>query len=372
MERFISPVGLGKKDGSTVDDAIAFGSTSINDQISKAGPGGVVWFRHDKGLYTAKAEVGLHVGGTPTGRVTLSSLAGGRAAFRGARAAATGTLAPTSRGKPFFQLQTGGDYLTLKGFDVNNIGDGWLKITGRIKGLTVQDIAIANVRQFIKMMGLNSSLDDFLFDRLMCVGHSKAFIELWNATHGKINNVRTDSSQDGDPIPFGLFADGASSDVLVTDFISKNLLNTRYVYITDPVTKKLVKKVPEELDFKAYWNGDGFSLEGSSARFTFDRCGVENADDGGWDAKGIGHKIMNSYAVKAKRSVRVWGELYVENFKSGPMSVRYPELKGRAHFWLKKGAKLTRKNITYIDPPGSTTAWPHEDKSDGASTVIDL
>jgi hypothetical protein len=353
--RFIAPAGLGKADGSTIDDAAPF--KAIGGQVKLAGPGGRVLLRPDKGDFSGAEYIWIENGGAPGKPVTIKGVDDRVVKVTGKRSP-TDFLSKVGRGKPGICLKPGADYLNFTGFDVQNIGDGFVCVLGAVKGLTVANIKATNVRQLVNVANDVGALDGFTIKNIKAWGFSKALFELWRATNGTVIDVNADSQrQDGDPFCFGLFADGDSHDVTVTRMVVRNIRNTPLIQPPSPDAGK-----PDQTK---YWNGDGFSLEGATSRFTFEDCHVYDVEDGGFDLKGTDQTVHNCSAEGVKRGVRVWGKTNIDGFVAARL-VKRGGIGGRAGVWMHAGGSVTTKSYTH-DP-----AFPRFDVTDGKCSVTDL
>jgi hypothetical protein len=351
-DRWIAPVAVGKKDGSGPNDAAA--PTSVDAQVRAAGPGGRVIFIADRGAYSGVQSLAVRSGGTAGQPVTLT---GATSSGNPAVARLVGT------GERIFRLYDGANHLVIANFAFEAAGQGAVAVEGDLTGLTVRDSDATRVRKMIEMPG-GSSLTDFTFRNLTSSKFSKAFIQLSDASHGLITDLWLDSGwSDGDPLPFGIHADGVTHDVTIRNMTVRNIL---YSY---------------NGDVNRYWNGDGIATENQTYAITMDNIHVDGSSDAGFDLKGgtaeKPHVVTNSTVTNVKRGLRVWGTVHADNVRIGVLRFPSAIINGKrvtqssrsgplASVWMKEGSTLRYRNVTR---DGVTLAPTQFDRWDGPSTV---
>lgn len=352
-DRWIAPSAVGKKDGTSPGNAASL--YSLDSMIRAAGPGGRVLFVADKGTFYPPYSVAVRAGGQ-SGKPVL--LTGMNSSGSPARAKFVG------KGSRLFNLYSGASNLTFANMNYEGFGQGVVWIGSSLSNINVEYCDASKIRKFIEVDS-NASLTGFTFKNLTSWKFSKAFIQLRNASNGLITDINIDSARtDGDPLPFGVHAEGKTRYVTIRNMTVKNIL---YSYNADP---------------NRYWNGDGVATENETYGIRIENVRVEGSSDAGFDLKGgtssNPHVVVNSTAVGTKRGLRVWGYTQADNVKiyglTLPSTTKYgrtvtqsTSAGGRASVWMKSGSTLRYRNI-YLD--NVKIAPPAFNQSDGKSYAI--
>jgi hypothetical protein len=348
-DRWIAPSAVGKKDGTSPSNAAS--PSSLDSMVRSAGPGGRVFFITDRGSYKGSGYR-IWSGGQSGKPVTIS---GATSSGKSARAMVYGT------GERFVSLYSGANYVTISNFNFESFGQGVIYIGAKLKGVNIENVDASKIRKFVDMPD-TAGLDGFTFKNLTSKKFSKAFIQLRHAVNGLITDVNIDSARtDGDPLPFGVHADGKTGNVTIRNMTVKNIL---YSYNADP---------------NRYWNGDGVATERETYGIRIENVRVEGSSDAAFDLKGgtssKPHLVINSSGYNVKRGLRVWGYTQADNVRINglkmPWTTKYGKTitqsykpGGTAAVWMKAGSTLRYRNI-YLD--NVKIAPPTFDQRDGKS-----
>jgi hypothetical protein len=351
-DRWIAPTAVGKKDGTSPANAAS--PSSINTMVRAAGAGGRVIFITDRGSYKGSGLT-IYAGGQSGRPVTITGLTSGG---KPARAMIYGT------GERYFNLYSGANYVTISNFNFESFGQGVIYIGAALKGVNIENVDATKIRKLVDMPS-TASLDGFTFRNLTSRKFSKAFIQLRNAVNGLITDVNIDSARtDGDPLPFGVHADGNTRFVTIRNMVVKNIL---YSYGGDPYK---------------YWNGDGISTESATYGIRIENVRVEGSSDAAFDLKGgtsaNPHVVVNSSGYNVKRGLRVWGITQADNVRISALRMPSTVINGKTvsqsygpggttAVWMKAGSTLRYRNI-YLD--NVKIATPTFDQRDGKSSAI--
>lgn len=340
MTAYLAPAAQGTEDGSSEANADTY--ENINDYIA---PGETIILITSAGSYSRNNTGPLITTGGSSGSpcVIGGASAGARAVFTSNRE--TPWVGGTE-GAIFFQLGPGADYLTWQHFDVSNLKQMW-QVGAPISGLIIDDIIADNVRFVMENRIIagqtDATISGLTLTNVTATAYSKRCFELaYNTNNVVITDCSGDSEQtDLDPIAMGIHFDDTVHDVTCTRVTMHNHYH----------------------DAAAYWNGDGFSSEAGTYRFTFIDCDAYGSTDGGWDLKTDGVRMLRCRASDNKRNFRLWG-LDVELVNCVG---HFPNLRGgtgtQAQIHATDVADITLSGFVALDHSTSTIVFDADQSS---------
>jgi hypothetical protein len=379
--RYIRPAGSGDRSGTDWQNAARL--TDLDEMIRRVGPGGTVYLLANSGPYPTTGPITLSHGGAAGHPVKITGIDRGGAPAS-ARIIGTRTSPyPTSaeafaamqHGSDVFRLNTGADHLSFSFLNFQNIGNGAFYVRARIAGLTLEDMAAANVRRFLeRAVGVDSTITGLTVRRVSVEGFSKSAFRLDNNTSNVLmEDVLGDSKrQDFDNFPEGIDLSGNVHSVVFRRCTMRNSQQT--------------------LGADDFWNGDGFTCEPNTFDILFEDCVASGNSDAGFDVKSSRVTLLRCKSYGNTANYKLWGkkkavirECISENpvRRGGAQPPRHVTAPWGANILVENG-RFTDQNpraVVFhtdangeVDPPlGSTITVTHSTvNSRGKLSFVDL
>ncbi len=327
---YISPLGSGLGDGSSVENAAPF--SVIGSMISNAAPDDEVLLLADKGNYdlTGAAIIIVGGGGEDGHPVVIRGIDSNgnpmRASIVGTR---PDPFDPDGFvGEQVFRLVNGADNLTFRDLSFTNIGYGAFRVGGDIRNLVIEDIDATNVQRFFENFvtspNVTATITGLTIRNVQVDGFSRGVIRLgYDTSDVLIENVHGDSQRQdetGAAFAIGIHIEGTAHDIVIRNSSMRNA---------------------EDRLSGSFWNGDGFATEGGAYNVHFENTLASGNVDAGFDIKSATTTFDNTVAHDNGRGYRLWA---TDTVLTDITSVD-PYLRGgnssQNHIWFNRGAAAT-------------------------------
>lgn len=331
---WIAPTKIGAGNGSSPADATTL--DKLNDMIKAAGPAGEVRLRPDMGEYVVTSTVSVSAGGAEGAQTQIRAMtpAGrqARAIIRSDRTDPWDNPAGAKHGTSLLRLNTGADYLTFKGLDLERCKTA-MTVAGSIKGLVFG----ATSRKDHEVMALwpfTPSDPDYMA-KVEAIYAATADRRV-NSTFDCVNfrnvyrgfDMPSSAVVDGMSVMGGTWRQtargffrfrGASKDLWMQDIdadcghvkaedgywsTAVELNNTAQNCVFIRVN---ARNAYDTNRTRGYTNGDGMSGERGNRDCLYVRCQTDNNEDGGIETKAQNVIIIGHQATGNRRNLRLWG-----------------------------------------------------------------
>lgn len=273
--RYIGPIALGLKNGSTWANQAAM--SSLDGMIQLAGPDGQVLIAADQGGYTAGGGATISHGGGPGHPVTIkganADLSPGTPVITGARflfVAPIDPETPTSvkgkaAGSTLWKLAFGANNLKFQNLSLTRVG-AFVQFTGSVHGYLLDSITVFNCQRFVEH-DIDITVGNVEISNPNIDGYSKQAVRIRGVSHDwNTHDFFFDSHrQDGDN-----FADANET--------SQTAFNINW---TDGILKNSYQSVAPS----SFANADGSSTERRNGDHVYTRVTSQGHTDAGFDNK---------------------------------------------------------------------------------------
>lgn len=369
---YVAPTVQGTGTGTSAANAKAIGTSG--EGIETCLSGFTIDATNDTvhlaaGTYSVTSGINLDISGTVTNQfiietdgasaaTSLSDLVTTKrltyATLVGAREFPT-TEVNISTGNNMFVFGANVDYITVRRLNFKNILRGFRAALNGNNAITISDIYVDNVREFISVVGDSScdlstdkvyacpagNSDTWDVDRIYGIGVSKMLIRLEGCSNSTFNDLYgTNQDRHGNIIfdDFGamFYQDGASVGNAFTDCECHH---------------------SSQVSGTSFDNGDCFLSENTVTNTAYLRCFAFDAFDAGFDIKGTGHTITDSGAFRNGHfGIKAWHTLTVTNFISGFSKLgtytQYSNGYGTNHC-IQPVGRITATRLTCINNEGA-------------------
>lgn len=293
---FVSPAGAGTQDGSTA--ANAAGQRAAEDIFNDTLQAGDR-LRFEPGEYTG-LSLNLVKGGTKENPKTILGAAG--AVF-----SSSWKIEKPEKGATAITLAAGLSHVVFKDISIKGYCFAVRAnpaIEAPRSGLVFDNVDMEQIRHGFYL----SDCDDLTFTGCDMKRYSKHGFRFDQGCDRVRLSHCTANCSEGDPVwetktevfTFGFtLNDGGTPN---TGFVFEDCLATNNIKSNQ--TNK-------------YTNGDGFVAEGNSADVTYIRCHAVRNQDGGFDLKTNGVKLIDCIAIGHRRDFRLWRAATLENCFGG-------------------------------------------------------
>lgn len=301
-DRYVLPMGAGRKDGSSWKDAFDASSGGLQKAVDNVSQNGSVWI--GSGTYL-NISVDVKTGGRDGvyKKVIGRDTGGGLPHFIGTFDKAK----PAASGKVFIELQKGVRDLWVQDLRLNNYQFGIRSKGGRHKTLRFKNIDANGCRECISLDGgatLNepgTGSHDIEISDCELVNYTKRGVRLFNGNH----NVRiTNSTADGGGKEWATEFFQMGFQISKKDTDTEKTIPDHDITFINCVARNNYDNAGDK-----YWNADGFVAEEGSRNLRFINCKAFDNTDGGWDDKSTGTTYEGCIALRNKRNFRIWGEV---------------------------------------------------------------
>jgi serralysin len=285
---YISPLGSGKKDGSSADNAATL--SQLSSAVQKGGAGGSILLIADKGSYSLVNPLILSSGGTAAAAITIKGVdSNGNAMdaqFIGTRAQIGSS--GTAEGQDAFRLMNGASNLNFENLIFKDVANAF-RVGADISNLSINHASATNVAHFVEnyVSGSNktATISGLAINDVVVSGYSKSVVRLQYDSHNiAIKNTVGDSKGVDGGFAIGVHLHGTVHDVLLSHVIMQNNIYTG----------------------TSYWNGDGFATEQNVYNVRFDHTVASGNADAGYDIKSASTVLDSVVAEGNNRNFRFW------------------------------------------------------------------
>lgn len=336
---YISPLGSGSKDGSSVANAASLSQLAAG--VQKVGAGGSVLLLADQGSYALTNPLILKAGGTASAPVTIKGVdSHGKdmdAQFVGTRA--QNWTSGAAEGQDAFRLMNGANNLNFENLAFKNV-DNAFRVGADISNLSVSHASAQNVAHFLEdyASGTNKSatISGLSVSDVSVSGYSKSVVRLQYDTHDVvIKNTVGDSKGIDGGFAMGVHLDGTVHDVLLSHVTMKNNVYSG----------------------SSYWNGDGFATEDGVYNVRFDHTVASGNADAGYDIKSASTVLDHAVAEGNNRNFRFWNDDTIVTNATGVDPHHSGGSSGQAQIWLANNAAVKVTNSSFTGTNAGTAVF---------------
>jgi serralysin len=332
---YVSPIGSGLRDGSSIENAATL--SSLNQLIQSAGPGGEVLLLADQGAYQQNTQLNISKGGAEGAPVTIRGVdsSGNPMAAEIVGARPPSWTYGMGEGNELFRLLSGANNLVFEDLATRNFGNGVFRVGADISNLTIRDVDASNVSRFIENYvsgtATSATISGLTVEDVNVTGYSRSAIRLQYDTHDVlIDDVVGDGNCTfGGLYVSGISLDGTAHDVVISDTVMKNNLGQGTA--------------------SEYWNGDGFSTEGGNYNIRFENTVASGNSDAGYDLKSSDTILVNTASDGNNRNYRFWSTSITMEGGISLNPTKYGGNGDTAHVWLGVDAEAVIENLIFAD-----------------------
>lgn len=222
-------------------------------------------------------------------------------------------------GASVFEGRSGARHRRLS---VRNIGNGLVRVTGRVSDLSLEDVDVVNAYRVLEVHGPQAALTDFTLSRIRARRLERGLSRIGGqSTRGRFEDVHADGEQQiGDPFGVGFALADEASDITYRRCTARNFWAA--------------------LDPDRFRNGDGFSDERRNRRIRYLDCEAWDNTDAGFDIKSADSSVDRCTAGGNDRNFRFWSPI-----KVGKVTSVTPVHRGGrsrpAHVWVDGKSRPT-------------------------------
>jgi hypothetical protein len=285
---YVSPLGSGTKNGSSVANAAAI--SQLPDAVQKVGAGGSILLLADQGSYSLASPLILRAGGTASAPISIKGvdIQGNSmdAQFIGTRAQDWSSGA--AEGQDAIRLMSDANNLSFENLSFKDVANAF-RVGADISNLSISHASAQNVAHFLEDYASGSNktatISGLVVNDVTVSGYSKSVVRLQYDTHDvAIRDTIGDSKGIDGGFAVGVHLHGTVHGVLLSHVTMQNNVYTG----TD------------------YWNGDGFATEADVYNVRFDHTVASGNADAGYDIKSASTVLDGVIAEGNNRNFRFW------------------------------------------------------------------